>query len=145
MAHLNIRIRVDMGDTLRDLDKMFVRSQSFRPVFEWARQELGRQNAKNFTSQGLPVGGWAPAEPPDQWDTMRDTGALFNSLSTLTGPPNDIRDRSATFGTSIDYAGYHQSGTRDMPQREIVFEPRGFARDLGDKIGDWIVGEGYFT
>lgn len=137
---MNIRVRIDYGDTLRELDAMALRSLSFRPVFEWARKELGRQNARNFSTGGLPVGGWDPVDPPDEWDLMRDTGALFNSLTTLTGPPNDIRDRSATFGTNIDYAPYHQAGTRDMPQREIIFEPRGFAGNLADKIGDYILG-----
>jgi hypothetical protein len=57
----------------------------------------------------------------------------------LTGPPNVITPTFAEFGTSVEYAHFHQSGTTKMAQRKVVFEPRGFSKEIGDAAADYII------
>jgi phage gpG-like protein len=52
---------------------------------------------------------------------------------------NKIEKLSATFGTDVEYAKFHQYGTTKMPARKIVFEPAGFKRELNEKMVDYVV------
>lgn len=135
-----IKIDVDMDGTLAMLEGMDERSKSFIPVFERARLRLQAANAENFTSSGLPVGGWSPRTRRYAWAIMRRTGDLMGSLTSLRGAPNQIRPTSAQFGTDVEYAKFHQSGTRRMAKRQIVFEPKGFAHQVGSDAADHILG-----
>jgi|688.fasta_scaffold40725_11 phage gpG-like protein len=139
MAKTRIEIDVDDSDAQRKLSAMGARSQNMRPVFEQAKFMLRRANAANFASNGLPVGGWAPRRDEELWPLMKRTGALAGSLSTLSGPPNDIGRRDATFGTSVEYAKFHQYGTSRMPKRQVVFEPLGFRQELSERAVSYII------
>lgn len=135
---LRIQISCDNEDAINRLNSMDIRSKNYRPVFEYARQRLQLANAENFTTGGLPSGGWKPRREPKPWPLMIRTGSLMRSLSNLFGPPNDIDATSATFGTRVEYAKFHQYGTRYMPSRKVVFEPRGFANDLASKAASYV-------
>lgn len=129
----------DIRRALRRLDAMEDAAKDFRVVFQWARTELAKANAANFSSSGLPVGGWSPLKPKyAAWKSrnfpgapiMVQGGSLRRDLSTLRGPANDIRKTKAKFGTSIEYAKFHQYGTTKMAKRQIIFEPPLFAKQL---------------
>lgn len=145
---VNVRIRVDAKRAIKQMREMERRSKDFRPVFRWAKKELEKANKANFTANGLPVGGWSPLDArygawkarefPGQ-PIMQATGRLFRSLASLDGSPNRIGRTSAEFGTEIEYAKFHQYGTSKMAKRQIVYEPRGFARTLGRIVGQHIV------
>ena len=137
---VRIEIDVDIDDAMRFLQGMDRRAKDFRMAFEWARRELAKANAENFTARGLPSGGWDPRKRDYAWPIMRKSGALFRSLSSLTGPANRIGLNTAQFGTTIEYAKFHQYGTRKMAARKVVFEPRGFAGELGEKAAKHIIG-----
>lgn len=135
-----VEIDVDLGDVMEELAAMKARSSEFFPVFEKARLRLIEANAENFTSSGLPVGGWAPRTREYAWPILRRTNDLMGSLTTLRGAPNEIRATSAQFGTNVKYAKFHQSGTRRMAKRQIVYEPVGFARAVGTDAVNHIMG-----
>jgi phage gpG-like protein len=63
-------------------------------------------NRKGFSSLALP---------------LRSTDALFNAVTTRNAPHGIYEERSdsLTLGTSLEYAGYHQTVTRRMPARKI--------------------------
>ena len=126
----------------REINGMQRRSRDFTPVFERIRDDLKQSWAGNFTTQGLPVGGWAPLDAEyASWKSARFTGAppmvqtgkLFNSLSSLRGNPNEIHPKRAIFGTDIEWAKFHQTGTNKMAKRQIVFEPV----EAGVRWTDW--------
>lgn len=130
------------------LDKMEAAAKDFRIVFEWARKELAKANAANFTASGLPVGGWSPLKPKyASWKArnfpgapiMVQNGALRRDLTTLRGAASEIRMTSAKFGTNIEYAKFHQYGTSRMAKRQIVFEPPLFAKQLAEQAKKHIV------
>ena len=145
---MRMTVRCDNRRAMRRLDAMETAAKDFRIVFEWARRELAKANAENFTASGLPVGGWSPLKPKyASWKSrnfpgtpiMVQSGALRRDLTTLRGPANEIRRTSAKFGTSIEYAKFHQYGTTRMAKRQIVFEPPLFAKQLAQKAKEHIV------
>lgn len=137
---IRIDIDVDIDDAMKFLQGMERRAKNFRPALEWARRELAKANAENFTASGLPSGGWDPRKNDHAWPIMRKSGALFRSLSSLRGSANNVGLTSAYFGTNIEYAKFHQYGTRKMAARKVVFEPRGFGQELGEKAAKHIIG-----
>ena len=135
--------------TLRHHAAAIKRAQSFAPAYRWARREMIRWNASNFATLGEASGKpWNALDTEYQaWKiahhgavpTMIRTGDLYRDLITLRGGPNHIGHKSAAFGTNIEYAHFHQTGTRHMPQREIVFVPKRFAESLGEKMAEHVV------
>lgn len=143
---IRARISVDISDVMDMLNEMERRATHFEPVFAKAKISLGASNAENFSSGGLPVGGWEPRRDSQPWPLMKKTGDLAGDLSSLSGPANVIRPTSAEFGTDIEYAKFHQTGTFKMASRKVVFEPRGFAEEVGKDAAQHIVGMGrYFS
>lgn len=138
---VDIDINVDMADALILLNNVELRSKNFTPLFIYARTVLQLANAENFTTGGLPVGGWSPRKNNEEYThppLMGPSGKLMRSLTSLFGPPNVITPTSATFGTNVEYAKFHQYGTTKMPARKIIFEPRGFSEDLARKAANYV-------
>lgn len=145
---MKFRVSVDDDDAQIVLGQILIRSRSYRPVFEKSRLYLEAANAANFTAGGLPVGGWAPLSPRyAAWKAthygfaplMVRTGALAADLASLRGAPNKIGDKEAEFGTNLDYAGFHQTGTFNMPKRQVVYEPAGFTLKVERDIVDHLI------
>ncbi len=141
----DITVSVDASEAKELFAKTADRASSFRLVFEEARAFMAAANAENFATGGLPVGGWAPLQPETAaWKVRHGMppiplvgdGALFRSLVDLHGPPNDINATSASFGTDVEYAQFHQYGAprAHLPVRRVVFEPPGFATMLEHAI-----------
>lgn len=139
MSGTSVSIKVDTSEVRSLFDRTIRKTSDFSLVMEEARAYLGAANAANFTSGGLPVGGWAPLAPKTvMWKVKHGqpatpligNGRLFESLSTLQGPPNHVGPTGAQFGTDIEYAQFHQSGAprANLPKRQIVFTPPGFAQ-----------------
>ena len=145
---IDIDIDVDMADAMRRLNGIQARSLDFTAVLRWAGSELEKANARNFAANGLPSGGaWDPLDPGyARWkssnfpgrSTLVRTGNLFRSLTSMKGAPNYIARTTAEFGTAVEYAKFHQYGTRKMPKRQIVFEPPLFAKRLAEKSADYM-------
>lgn len=139
---MSIKIKMTtrgVPDTIKTLEGIKGRGENLKPVFWWARSELEKSNAENFTAHGLPVGGWVPRTQVYAWPIMRKTDRLFESLTNLRGAPNEVNRRNARFGTAVEYARFHQDGTRKMAKRQVVFEPPMFAQRLGAIAGGYIV------
>lgn len=128
---------------------MVRRSEDFKSVFRWARREIQRANMENFASQGAVAGKpWLPLDDEyARWKLANHgplpilivSGSLRDSLTRLRGRPNEIDKTTAVFGTAIPYAGYHQTGTRHMPKREVMFVPPMFAQALAMQVSDHIL------
>ena len=136
---IDIDIQYKDSGVVARLEMMKLKATNFRPLFEYARLQLQLSNAANFGAGGLPSGSkWMPQEDITDPVLMVDSGKLLRSLTTLFGPPNDINATSAEFGTKVEYAKFHQYGTRRMPARKVLFEPRGFAQDLAQKASLYV-------
>ena len=150
-TEVSIHVKIDADKAERFLKGMSKRSSNLKPVFHWAQRELEKANAENFTASGLPSGGWAPLSAsysawklshfPGDPIMVRGNGKLFRSLADLNNSVKVINDMSAEFGTSVEYAQFHQYGTTKMPARKLVFEPVGFSEELGRQIEQHIVND----
>lgn len=140
---------IDDDDAQELLGDIKERSQDFRPVWRYAKRELEHSFSQNFLTGGSLVGGWAPLDSGyAAWKSVRRPaasimvfdGTLFNSLRSLDkAAVNKIEKLSATFGTDVEYAKFHQYGTTKMPQRKIIFEPKGFTRDISRKARKYVI------
>ena len=129
------------------LEGIKIRLENQQIPLRQARTLLTAANAQNFASNGLPAGGWAPLDAQyGAWKALRrpgaptlvSSGSLFRSLMQMDGGNlNIVTPKSATYGTDVEYAKFHQYGTRKMPKRKIVFEPVGFAAELGQIMAKW--------
>lgn len=161
-SDVELIIEVDTWDAKRLIRDMKDRASSYRRIFEIARSNLEALNATHFATSGAAPSGKAvygdglggyigragPWAPYGSWSaragqpvTMRRTGKLMDSLTNLRGAPNDIGRSSATFGTSVGYALFHQYGTTKMPKRPVVFEPTGFAKEMGQITKHYLTGD----
>lgn len=149
MSKIIIRVDISGIDEAKDrLDATDDRLKNLKPIFREIRDELSDAFRKNFLENGSLVGGWAPLDTGyGAWKSVHFPGAppmvrsgkLFRSVSELRGRPNDIDNRSATFGTNVEYAKFHQYGTTKMPKREIIFEPLGFQDKWSKRMAEYIV------
>lgn len=131
------------------LAKMAERATDFGPVFRWAQRELEKANRDNFRSRGASSGHpWMPLDDEyARWKLAHHgpkpplviDGRLFKEVTFLRGPPNSIGKLTATFGTDLPYAKFHQAGTRDMPARKIIFVPKLFSQRLSERMAKYIV------
>ena len=104
--------------------------------------DLAEQNAEMFSGQHDANGNaWAQLLPTTvkhktQSQILVETGALRESLVSV-GAPGNISEVTATgvlFGTNIEYAMFHQTGTSHMPARP----PMGISEKTLDKLCDRI-------
>jgi phage gpG-like protein len=147
MGTTTIKIKVDAKKAIARMIAMKKRANDMRPVLWRAKQWLRFANEENFRQAGLPSGGWSPLDPQyGAWKRMHEpgagtmvrTGRLFRSLSSLDGPANRIDLMDATFGTTVEYAKFHQYGTTKMPKRKVVYEPVGFASRFGEVAATYV-------
>ena len=112
-----------------DLSELGERGSDIRRVSEKVRSIYRKSNERRFASNGM--GSWpalAPATverkaragaiaPP-----MVRTGDLERSLTSARASDQiDRRDKTEfRFGTTLSYAGYHDSGSGGMKRRELV-------------------------
>jgi phage gpG-like protein len=146
---VTIEVKISAEDALDLLDKIDERANDVKPVFRWAQNELERANSRNFGTSGMPVGNWKRLDAQyAAWKAvnipgaprMFATGKLFRSLTNMSAHGvSVITDKSAEFGTSVEYAKFHQYGTTKMPKRKIVYTPKEFSRDFRMKTVDHIV------
>ena len=147
-SHTNVEVYGAKEAALK-MQLIIERSDQLQLVFAQAKLELAAANAANFASNGLPSGkAWAPLSPKyGAWKssrfpgrpTMVRSGRLFQSLTTLSDSVNRIDGDKAQFGTSVEYAKFHQRGPFKMPKRAVIFEPPGFAERLGTRIAKFVV------
>lgn len=117
-----------------------------KPLQEWSQQFAG-DIGKGFLSSESPTGHkWPPLKrkrPPGHNSGTRpliDFGNLMLSLiSDGEGHIEVITGDTATFGTRVDYARYHQDGTRLIPQREFLDVNDDQATLAAELVGEHLV------
>lgn len=146
-----ISIDIKTGNAEQMLAGIQSRLTTIVPLFPKAKKYIAAANVNNFTTNGLPVGGWKPLSAKyGSWKsinfpgapTMVRTGRLFSSLASLRGPENKSTNTEMTFGLAsneVEYAKFHQFGTTKMPKRKIVFAPPLFAKWIAEQYSDYVV------
>jgi phage gpG-like protein len=123
-------VRVEIGlsgdkQVSRQLLRFGDRALAARPAFEAIGQMLLELEGQQFASEGHRAsGGWEPLadstlEHKHGPSILDETGELRASLTERGGPHQiwDVGDEFLLFGTDVDYASFHQTGTSRMPRR----------------------------
>ena len=111
---------------VRRLSRFGENVKDFRPAFETIVDRLRVATEELFDAEGR---GWPPLSPkyaawkeihyPGQ-PIMRRTDTLYGSLVGRTGGSIlEIQPLEMRWGTSVDYARYHQQGA-GVPQRRVI-------------------------
>ena len=142
---MSLVISVDTKHARAKFNHMIEKTANYTLVFEKERVYLATKFTENAVTQGSLVGGWRPEVAPGAFRGAEAipaflfrTGALMSSLENLRGEDANISPHSATFGTNVEYAKFHQYGTEKMPSRKIIFEPAGFAQKFADDVAKHI-------
>lgn len=87
-------------------------------------EEAIEMTREGFSKEADPDGkGWAPTQRGGR--ILQDTGRLRNSFRVMR-----VNSRGFQIGTTVEYSGYHQAGTRRMPARKQL-------PDKGKLPGKW--------
>lgn len=115
------------------LTKLQDRVQDAEPVFQAMADHVRTMNQKQFDKQGAYYGSsWSPLTPKyARWKAkvrpgkkiLEFDGLLRESLTQRPFGVDEITSKSMTVGTEVDYATYHQNGTKHMPARELLGRP----------------------
>lgn len=154
-----IAIDIEFGDDFDNLqerlDEIEDRLEDVSPALRWGGKVLERAFSRNFTTLGaesarsMAGSMWPPLDASyASWKATRFPGApmmvqsgkLFSKVESMTkSNVSRVENMEATFGISSEYAKFHQYGTKNMPERKIIFVPRNFPERLGQKIADYVV------
>lgn len=131
---VDVKLEVDTSQVERLTDEMIGRLHEMAPVLLGPIADSIRATFRAiwYTQGGYAVGGWEPlAESTARrkggsYRILVETDALEASLTEKTawGHVEEMTDSgSLEIGTEIEYAWYHQEGTRNMPARPIAPDP----------------------
>ncbi len=117
---------------------------NFSQVLHDFRYELAKDESAAFANQSTPDGqAWAPLAKATQQRKGRNsilvnTGALRASLVDVDGAGNIdvITSHELVYGTEIDYATFHETGTQLMPARPVIGMSADTANQLASQIAD---------
>jgi phage gpG-like protein len=149
-AEFDLRTDDGLDRARRELRAMRERAQNLLPAWDTLLDWWGEQNRLQFRTEGMRYGQkWAPLAPrtlayKHRHGYPRDILVRTHELrDQLTRRPFGIERydaHEAVAGTKLDYARYHQTGTRRMPQRRIVDARRVRAEGVtGRAVINWVV------
>ena len=135
---------VDYSPFYKYIRQVLRRSTDWSGVFRAAMRDLEESHSKHFGTNG--GGTWKPVY--SSWKTeeygaggiLVRTGTLKRSLTlrNARGAIRDIGAQRATFGTSVSYAHFHQTGTENMAKREVLFTPNRFSEGLAKDAVEYL-------
>ena len=108
--------------------------EDFSPAFKEIVKDFHKGEAQQFQSEGsYGAGGWTPLAPTTimrkssggyPMDILVRTGDLRDAMTGRgTAKVEIIRPKGMVVGTTLEYARFHQRGTRRMPARPIIALP----------------------
>lgn len=140
---------VDASEAIAFVDKMIRNAASYREPLSEAAKFLRVEFQENFNSQGAMVGGWAPLSPrtsawrvkhgyPATHPILVNEGGLRTAVKMMG---EDVGAKEAHLSVNHPLAPYHQYGSTKvhLPQRKILFEPKGFADLLARRLTAHII------
>ena len=108
------------------------RAQDYRGAWPAIREDFVEGQKRQFATEGkFGSGGWEELSPVyAAWKSVHFPGRPILQRTrrlhkSLTSPSHadhvyDPGRKGLTLGTRVPYAGYHQTGTRRMPQRKPI-------------------------
>src|SRR5262249_1635778 len=150
VAVLHLRFIIEgEAQVSRMLDVALKAATDLRPAWQEVVKDFHQVEAAQFGSQGSagPSGAWAALSPEyAAWKARHGGGGILQftrrMMESLTGEGGesivDIEPMSLRLGTRNRVAGYHQRGTRRMPQRKVIDLPESFKKGVTHHIQRYI-------
>lgn len=148
-VYTTVRVR-NAKQVEQKLENMGDRSKNMKPVLRWAKRRLERDFSENFSTFGalsakaMLKGAWPPLDTQyASWKAANYPGAPMMVQTgelrfRVTHPQVGMTDMNLVIAVPGDLAKWHQYGTRNMPQRPLVFVPRNFPNELKDKAAEYV-------
>lgn len=141
-----------LGGIFLDIDQKLERLDFTEPLTDFVGV-LEDQESSAWDSRMSPAG---EAWPPLSEYTIRKkghdrplilTGALRAAMTDRHAPGHvgEVQPTLMTFGTDIDYAGFHEYGTQRIPQREFASISEENLNKLVNAITDHVVASLQYT
>jgi phage gpG-like protein len=115
-----IQIKATTDKGMRRLEKMRSKMNNLKPAMEGFKTDVIRMVKDNIGQQGFYFGTFRPLAP----STVRQRGSkrpiLIRSGRMVRSFTGKADKNSMTLQNKTEYAKYHQSGTRKMPQRKLI-------------------------
>ncbi len=117
---------------------------NFSRVLNDVQHELAKEMGAAFANQSTPDGdAWAPLAKTTQSrkglsPILVRTGALRASLIDVGGAQNvdEITSHELVYGTGIDYATFHETGTKFVPARPVIGINTATLDQLATRVAD---------
>lgn len=125
------------------------RAADVRPAWPYVGDTVAGAMVDQFETEGASGGApWAPLSPPYlRWKIrngfdprkLRQTGAMRESLTSDPMAIEEYQPQQARFGSDDPKLHFHQSGTRFMPARPVLFMTPQLERDVARILVRYIV------
>lgn len=120
--------------------------EDYNPLFDQLAQAVRAETFQGFQREVDPDGvPWKPLKRPRRNSKGRDRilqdKGFMRSSVTAKGARNSFERRehmAMEMGTNIDYAVYHQYGTRFIPVRQFLGVSAALADRMREIAGDWV-------
>lgn len=139
-----ITIEVDDRGVVAGLSRLAERMEDMSPVMREVGDAVREASMDAFKREASPEGAkWPPLSPATirrrrggpVHRILQDTGALRQSIvKRLEG------NRSVIVGARVEYAPFHQFGTKRMPARPFLGVSPATREEIMDVIDDWLGG-----
>lgn len=133
MPQYGLQISLDgQQHLIRTFETLGEAVKDFTPVWEEVISDLENQVEERFNSQGRDIGGWKPLN--EKYADWKQRKGFHKQILMKTGLMKEsilkegigkgfhierVQTQGFEWGTSINYAFYHQNG-RGVPQRRIL-------------------------
>lgn len=106
-----------------------------RLIYPMAKRigEFAVAHTKNdvFPSESWDGNSWKRKKNPDGKPLLVKTGAMKKSIRVL-----QVNRDIVKWGTTVDYAGYHNEGTNKLPKRKFIGIDKGIFNFIKDRSND---------
>lgn len=134
-------------ESVRIFRRLRDRVEDVRPAWKDVGDYLRRRMREQFATEGRSLGRrWDPLSPSYRARKAGNKGILDLTGGMRRSFTTKGRDhiehgyrRSFVFGSRHKLAPFHQEGTRQMPQRPILYAGRGVRKDINRMLEDYIV------
>lgn len=123
-----IELHLDDSDLQRGLGRLLSNARNPAPMMKGIAEELHNATKDNFHNEAWGSSRWpkSKAAAERKGKTLYDTGELYDSITTKTGP------RFARIGSNMKYAAIHHMGGQAGRGRKLTLPARPYLPVRGD-------------
>ena len=130
-------VEVEMDALKKKLQKMRDNLSNPSPTMQKVSLLMYKDSLDHFAKQTSDTGAWTPIQYR-KGRILQDTGALRNSLQASNTKDSAVVSAG---NSSVDYAGYHQYGTKNIPQRKFLWISQTLRDAITRMVGKFSIGE----